>query len=144
VAKEPAKLNDNTEVALPLRNIITMIAGASLATWAYFGIIERLNQIETEQTMMHSDLEQNTEFRIKWPRGEMGSLPADSEQFMLIEHLASELEKLTVEIETGKAPFDQQQKLTLEFYEKRIHNLEDAIEKLKDAQLEIKNGNGSH
>lgn len=144
MAKEPAKLNDNTEVALPLRNIITMIAGASLATWAYFGIIERLNQIETEQTMMHSDLEQNTEFRIKWPRGEMGSLPADSEQFMLIEHLASELEKLTVEIETGKAPFDQQQKLTLEFYEKRIHNLEDAIEKLKDAQLEIKNGNGSH
>jgi len=144
MSDQPAKLNDSTELALPLRNIITMIAGASLATWAYFGIIERLNQIETEQTMMQSDLEQNTEFRIKWPRGEMGSLPADSEQFMLIEHLASELEKLTTEIETGKAPFDQQQKLTLEFYEKRIHNLEDAIEKLKDAQLEIKNGNGSH
>lgn len=144
MADQPAKLNESTEVALPLRNIITMIAGASLATWAYFGIIERLNQIETEQTMMQADLEMNTEFRIKWPRGEMGSLPADNEQFMLIEHLASELEKLTNEIESGKAPFDQQQKLTLEFYEKRINNLEEAIEKLKDAQLEIKNGNGSH
>ena len=134
------KLSDNTEVALPLRNMISLIAGASIATWAYFGIVERLNTIETNITMMEADLEQNTDFRIKWPRGEMGSLPADNEQFMLIEHLASELEKLTSEIENGNAPYDQQQKLTLEFFEKRIHNLEDAIEKLKDAQLEMKNG----
>jgi len=68
---------------------------------------------------MKADLEQNTEFRIKWPRGEMGSLPADSEQFMLIEHLSSELEKLTTEIEEGRAPFDQQQALTLDFYKQR-------------------------
>ena len=135
------KLSDNTEVALPLRNMLSLIAGASLATWAYFGVVERLNTIETNITMMEADLQQNTEFRIKWPRGEMGSLPADNEQFMLIEHLASELEKLTSEIENGNAPYDQQQKLTLEFFEKRIHNLEDAIEKLKDAQLEMKNGN---
>ena len=135
------KLSDNTEVALPLRNMISLIAGASLATWAYFGIVERLNTIETNHTMMQADVTQNTDFRIKWPRGEMGSLPADNEQFMLIEHLASELEKLTSEIENGNAPYDQQQKLTLEFFEKRIHNLEDAIEKLKDAQLEMKNGN---
>jgi hypothetical protein len=108
------------------------VAAASVATWAYFGIIERLNQLETNITMMKSDLEQNTEFRIKWPRGEMGSLPADSEQFMLIEHIASELEKLQNEIEDGKAPYDQQQKLTLEFYEKRITNLEDNIEKLRN------------
>jgi hypothetical protein len=85
--------------------------------------------------MMQADLEQNTEFRIKWPRGEMGSLPADSEQFMLIEHLASELEKLQTDIESGKAPFDQQQKLTLDFYERRITSLEESIEKLR---------NGSH
>ena len=136
-----AKLSDNTEVALPLRNMLSLIAGASIATWAYFGIVERLNTIETNITMMEADLQQNTEFRIKWPRGEMGSLPADNEQFMLIEHLATELEKLTSEIENGNAPYDQQQKLTLEFFEKRIHNLEDAIEKLKDAQLEMKNGN---
>ena len=128
----PAKLNENTEVALPLRNIISMVAAASLATWAYFGIIERLNQIETGITMMRSDVEHNSEFRIKWPRGEMGSLPADLEQYMLIEHLAGELEKLQVNIESGKAPFDQQQKLTLDFYEKRISNLEQNIEKLRN------------
>ena len=126
-----AKLSDNTEVSLPLRNMISLIAGASVATWAYFGIVERLNQIETQQTMMIADLEMNTEFRIKWPRGEMGSLPADNEQFMMIEHLAGELDKLTEEIEEGRAPFDQQQKLTLEFYEKRIMNLEDNLEKLR-------------
>ena len=126
------KLSDNTEVALPLRNIISMIAAASVATWAYFGIIERLNQIETNITMMKSDLEQNTEFRIKWPIGEMGSLPADSEQFMLIEHIARELEALATEIEEGRAPYDQQQKLTLEFYEKRISTLEAHIEKLRN------------
>ena len=126
------KVNGNTEVALPLRNIISMIAAASIATWAYFGIVERLNQIETNITMMQADLEFNTEFRIKWPRGEMGSLPADSEQFMLIEHLATELERLQVEIEEGRAPYDQQQKLTLEFYEKRISNLEENLEKLRN------------
>ena len=127
-----AKLSENTEVALPLRNIISMVAAARLAKWAYFGLIERLNTLETNQTMMQSDLEQNTEFRIKWPRGEMGSLPADSEQFMLIEHLATELEKLQNEIEGGKAPYDQQQKLTLEFYEKRITNLEENLEKMRN------------
>ena len=125
-----AKLSENTEVALPLRNIISMVAAASLATWAYFGIIERLNQIETNITMMESDLEQNTEFRIKWPRGEMGSLPADSEQFMLIEHLADQLDELTSQIDEGRAPHDQQQKLTLEFYEKRIAAIEARIEKM--------------
>jgi len=126
------KISDNTEVALPLRNIISMVAAASVATWAYFGIIERLNKIETSITMMKADLGQNTEFRIKWPRGEMGSLPADSEQFMLIEHIAGELESLTTEIEEGRAPYDQQQKLTLEFYEKRISALEAHIEKLRN------------
>tara|TARA_A200000159_G_C7055853_1_gene228210 strand:+ start:105 stop:524 length:420 start_codon:yes stop_codon:yes gene_type:complete len=137
-----AKISDETEVSLPLRNMISMIAGASLATWAYFGLVERLNKLETNYTMQTADVEMNTEFRIKWPRGEMGSLPADSEQFMLIEHLAGELEKLQEEIETGQAPFDQQQKLTLEFYEKRINSMEEQIEKLKDAQLQIKTQNG--
>ena len=135
-----AKLSENTEVSLPLRNILSMIGAVAIGTWAYFGIIERLNKIETNYTMMSSDVEMNTEFRIKWPRGEMGSLPADSEQFMLIEHLAGELEKLTSEIENGQAPFDQQQKLTLEFYERRINSLEAQIEKLKDMSLEMKNG----
>ena len=138
-----AKISENTEVSLPLRNILSIIAAAAIGTWAYFGIIERLNQIETNITMMSNDTDMNTEFRIKWPRGEMGSLPADSEQFMLIEHLAGELEKLTTEIESGQAPFDQQQKLTLEFYEKRINQLEEANKELMDRLMELKSANGS-
>ena len=125
-----AKLNENTEVALPLRNIISMVAAASLATWAYFGIIERLNTIETNITMMKSNVDHNTELRIKWPRGEMGSLPADAEQFMLIEHIAQQLDELSLQIDEGRAPHDQQQKLTLEFYEKRIAAIEARIEKM--------------
>ena len=126
------KINENSEVALPLRNIISMIVAVAVATWAYFGLIERLNQVETNITLMTTDLEKNTEFRIKWPRGEMGSLPADSEQFMLIEHLAGQLEKLAEDIESGKAPYDQQQALTLEFYEKRISKLEERLDKIKN------------
>ena len=126
------KLNENTEVALPLRNIISMVAAASVATWAYFGIIERLNQIETNITMMEADLGQNTEFRIKWPRGDMGSLPADSEQFMLIEHLSNQLDDLSTLIDEGRAPYDQQQKLTLEFYEKRLSALEENLEMMRN------------
>jgi len=136
-----AKISDDTQVAMPIRNMVSIIVAVAVATWAYFGIIERLNSIETEQTLMSSDLEKNTEFRIKWPRGEMGALPADAEQFMLIEHIAGELEKLTTEIETGKAPFDQQQKLTLEFYETRIQKLETALDALKDRMV---NGQKAH
>ena len=126
------KLSDETNVAMPIRNMVSIIVAVAVATWAYFGIIERLNKLETDITLMSSDLEKNTEFRIKWPRGEMGSLPADAEQFMLIEHLAGQLEKLTKNIETGKAPYDQQQKLTLDFYKQRIEKLEGDIDKLKD------------
>ena len=128
------KINENSEVSLPLRNIVSMIAAVAVATWGYFGIVERLNQIETNQKLMHSDVVENTEFRIKWPKGEMGSLPADSEQFMLIEHLATQLEKLAEDIESGNAPYDQQQKLTLEFFEKRIGKLEDRIEELRNGE----------
>ena len=136
-----AKINDSTEVALPLRNMISLIAAASIATWAYFGIVERINNLETSTTMMKSDLNFNTEFRIKWPRGEMGSLPADSEQFMMIEHLSEELEKLTVEIESGEAPFDQQQKLQINFMMKRIEALEEAHEKIRNDIMDLIHSN---
>ena len=138
-----AKISDNTEVALPLRNLISMIAGASLATWAYFGIVERLNKIETNITMMKADVERNSEFRIRWPRGEIGSLPADSEQFMLIEALAKEVEKLIVEIESGQAPFDQQQKLQIDFMLKRIENLEATHEKIRNDIMDLIHSNSN-
>ena len=131
------KLNENTELSMPIRNLMAMVVGAAIGTWAYFGIIERLNTIENKFILMEADLGQNTEFRIKWPRGDMGSLPADSEQYMLIEHLAEQLSKLQEQIDEGRAPHDQQQKLTLDFYEKRITNIESQIEKMR-------NGNNSN
>mgnify|MGYP006232065001 FL=1 len=128
------KLNENTELSMPIRNLMAMVVGAAIGTWAYFGIIERLNTIENKFILMEADLGQNTEFRIKWPRGDMGSLPADSEQYMLIEHLAEQLSKLQEQIDEGRAPHDQQQKLTLDFYEKRITNIETQIEKIRNGR----------
>jgi len=128
------KLNENTELSMPIRNLIAMVVGAAIGTWAYFGIIERLNSIENTIILIEADLEQNTEFRIKWPRGEAGSLPADSEQFMLIEHLSEQLAKLQEQIDEGRAPHDQQQKLTLDFYEKRLTNIEEQIEKMRNGK----------
>ena len=126
------KISENTELAMPIRNLIAMVVGAAVGTWAYFGVIERLNTIENKLILMEADLGQNTEFRIKWPRGEMGSLPADSEQFMLIEHLSEQLAKLQEQIDEGRAPHDQQQKLTLDSYEKRLTNIEEQIEKMRN------------
>ena len=136
-------VSDRTKFAMPIRNLISLIASVAVGVWAYFGIIERLNRIETEMILVNSDLVKNTEFRIKWPRCDLGSLPADAEQFMLIEHLSGEFDKLLQNIETGKAPFDQQQALTLDFYKQRIETLEGKVETLKDnvANLKAHNGN---
>ena len=131
------KLSENTELSMPIRNLIAMVVGAAIGTWAYFGIIERLNTIENKLIMTEADLGMNTEFRIKWPRGEMGSLPADSEQFMLIEHLAAELEKLSDNIEQGQAPYDQQQQLTLNFYKDRIEQLENEVKGIRKDMMEM-------
>lgn len=139
----PLNVSDNTKFAMPVRNLISLIVAVAFGVWAYFGIVERLNKIETQMVLFESDLVKNTEFRIKWPRGDLGSLPADAEQFMLIEHLSGEFDKLLNNIETGKAPFDQQQALTLEFYKQRIESLEDHVEKLKDDIASIK-ANGGH
>ena len=135
-----AKISDNTVVATPLRNIISLIAAAAVGTWAYFGVIERLNQIETNITLMNTDLEKNTEFRIKWPRGEMGSLPADSEQFMLIEDLYGSVEKIEENLEQNMT-----NKVNIEFLQKQVEKMLEDIETLKDKNREIvyKNGNGA-
>jgi len=143
MAEAPLNVSDSTKFAMPVRNLISLIIAVAFGVWAYFGIVERLNKIETQMVLFESDLVKNTEFRIKWPRGDLGSLPADAEQFMLIEHLSGEFDKLLTNIETGKAPFDQQQALTLEFYKQRIESLEDHVEKLKDDIASIK-ANGGH
>ena len=133
-------VSDRTKFAMPIRNLISLIASVAVGVWAYFGIIERLNRIETNNILMQADLIKNTEFRIKWPRGELGALPADAEQFMLIEHLSGEFEKLLDNVESGNAPFDRQQALTLDFYRQRIEALESKVEILKDKVAQIKNG----
>jgi len=138
MSEETVRISDQTSIGLPLRNLIGLATAVAIGTWAWFGLQERLNKLETNQILMQKSVEQNENFRIKWPRGELGALPADAEQFMLLEHLAKEFAKLQVIIETGKAPYDQQQALTLDFFKQRIENLERHVESLKDKQAEMK------
>ena len=93
------KISDNTSVSMPMRNLLSILGATALGVWAYFGVIERLNNIETNGKLMIADVEKNTEFRIKWPRGEMGSLPADAQQDMLIEFMATQIEAMQEEME---------------------------------------------
>ena len=93
------KVSDNTSVSMPMRNLISILGATALGVWAYFGVIERLNNIETQGKLMLADVDKNTEFRIKWPRGEMGSLPADSQQDMLIEFMSTQIEAMQEEME---------------------------------------------
>lgn len=131
------KINENTNVALPIRNLIGIVAAVAMGVWAYFGIIEKLNSHSTTLQLMESDLEKNTEFRIKWPRGQLGSLPADSEQFMLIEDLYKQVEKLQATQEMNMT-----NKVNIEFLQKQMEKALKDIEKLKDKQREFANGNG--
>ena len=96
------KISDNTAISMPMRNLISILAAVGIGVWAYFGIIERLNTLETDNTLMKSDLEKAVEFSIKWPRGELGSLPADSEQFLLIESLLTDVEDIQNEIKESR------------------------------------------
>ena len=121
------KLSDNTSVAMPVRNLISIVAAVAVGVWAYFGVIERINNLETRSTLAEADLEKNTEFRIKWPRGEMGSLPADNEQFMLIEHIAGQVEKHTEQLEGG-----MHNKVNIEFLKEQVLKLQADVEQLKD------------
>ena len=130
------KIRESSSVDLSLKNLISIIASVAIAVWAYFGIIERLNNIETNYKLMSSDLEKNTEFRIKWPLGELGSLPADSEQFMLIEHIAGQIEKHTKMLEGG-----MHNKVNIEFLSKQVDKLLADVEKLKDG---LRKANGTH
>jgi len=137
---KPLKISEEAAVQMPMKTVASLIGLVAIGTWAYFGVIETQNQHNTRLQLMESDLEKNTEFRIKWPRGLMGSLPADSEQFMLIEDLYKTTEKLTINQEMNTS-----NKLRIEFMEKQITKMLDDIEKLKDQNREIKytNGNGS-
>ena len=120
-------LSDNTAISMPMRNLISILGAVGIGVWAYFGIIERLNSLETRATLSEADLEKNTEFRIKWPRGEMGSLPADSEQFMLIEHIAEQVENHTKQLEGG-----MHNKVNIDFLKNQVEKIASDVELLKD------------
>ena len=129
------KVSDNTAISMPMRNLLSILAAVGVGVWAYFGVIERLNNVETNYKLVINDLEKNTDFRIKWPRGELGSLPADSEQFMLIEHMAGQIEKHTEQLEGG-----MYNKVNIEFLSKQVEKLLMDVEKLKDKIRQ----NGTH
>jgi hypothetical protein len=135
------KISEEAKVSMPMKTVASLIGMVAIGTWAYFGVIETQNKISTRLELMEKDLTENTDFRIKWPRGQLGSLPADSEQFMLIEDLYKQVEKLQVQQESG-----MHNKVNIEFLQKQVEKLLDDVEKLKDANREIKytNGNGNH
>ena len=96
------RVSDNTAISMPMRNLLSILAAVAIGEWAYFGVIERLNKLETDNTLIQKDLDQAVEFSIKWPRGELGSLPADSEQFLLIESLLTDVEDIQNEIKESR------------------------------------------
>ena len=96
------KVSESTSVDMPIKNLISIIGAVAIGVWAYFGIIERINQLETDNHLIKKDLDQAVQFSIKWPRGELGSLPADSEQFLLIESLLTDVEDIQTEIKESR------------------------------------------
>ena len=130
------KLSDSTSISMPARNLISIVAAVAVGVWSYFGIVERLNTLETSRQLMESDLEKAVEFSVKWPRGELGALPADSEQFMLIEYMDGEITKMKEQLEAGI-----HNKVNIEFLKEQVSKLQDDVEKLKDKVRE-QNGVG--
>ena len=147
------KISDNTSVAMPMRNLITIIGAVGVGVWAYFGVIERLNQLETSKEIMLKDIEsqveridndvkglvdgdiaQNNEFRIKWPRGDLGSPPADSEQYMLIEFLSGQVEAIQEQLESM-----MNNKVNITRLQPDMEKALNDIEELKD---KLREGNG--
>ena len=130
------KVSDNTAISMPMRNLLSILGAVGIGVWSYFGVIERLNNIETQGKLMLSDVEKNTEFRIKWPRGEMGSLPADSQQDMLIEFMATQLEGMANEMESMMS-----NTVNIKRSQQDIEKLITDVEKLKD---KLRETNGSN
>ena len=138
MSKKPLNISEEAAVQMPMKTVASLIALVAIGTWAYFGLHESLNQAKTRLELMNADVESNTEFRIKWPRGQMGSLPADSEQYMMIEDLYKTTERLTKHIESMAL-----NKVNIEFLTKQMDKVLIDIEKLKDANRDLgyKNGN---
>ena len=130
------KVSDNTSIDMPIRNLLSIVIAVAIGVWAYFGVIARVTTIETSLVLAEKDLEKNTEFRIKWPRGEMGTLPADSEQYMLIEFMAEQLESMQTEMESMMS-----NTVNINFLKDQVSKLQSDVEQLKD---KVRNNGTSH
>ena len=131
------KVSSNTSVDMPLKNLIGIVCSVAVGVWAYFGIIERLNTLETDNHLIKKDLDQAVEFSIKWPRGELGSLPADSEQFLLIESLLTDVEDIQTEIKESR-----HNAVNILRLQKDVDKILEQIETIKD-KVRKNNGNSS-
>ena len=131
------KISEEAAVQMPMKTVASLICMVAIGTWAYFGIIETQNKLSTQVELMSKDLIENTDFRIKWPRGQLGSLPADSEQFMMIEDLYKSTDKLNAHIESMAL-----NKVNIEFLRKQMDKVLEDIEKLKDQNREMHYKNG--
>ena len=140
MSKKPLNIGEEVAVQMPMKTVASLIIIVALGTMGYFQIIERLNVADTRIQIMEKDLEENTEFRIKWPRGQLGSLPADSEQFMMIEDLYKTTDKLNKHIESMAL-----NKVNIEFLRKQMDKVLEDIEKLKDQNRDMHyKTNGGH
>ena len=139
MSNKPLKISEEAAVQMPMKTVASLIVIVALGTMGYFQIIERLNVADTRLQIMEKDLEENTEFRIKWPRGQLGSLPADSEQYMMLEDLYKTTDKLNKHIESMAL-----NKVNIEFLTKQMDKVLEDIESLKDKarDMHYKNGNG--
>ena len=122
---------------MPMKTVFSLIAMVAIGTWAYFGIIENQNRMSTQLEIMNKDLEMNTEFRIKWPRGMLGSLPADSEQYMMLEDLYKTTDRINKQIESM-----MHNRINIDFLSKQMEKVLIDIEELKDSNREIHYKNG--
>ena len=134
---KPLKISDEARVQMPMKTVASLISLVAIGTWAFFGIQEKLNQNATKLQIMEKDLVENTEFRIKWPRGLLGSLPADSEQYMLIEELYKQVDKIQIRVDGM-----MHNEVNIEALTKAVNKLQSDVEKLKDKQRSFANGNG--
>ena len=139
MSNKPLNIGEEARVQMPMKTVASLIVIVAMGVWGYFGIVEKLNQHSTRLELMEKDLTENTDFRIKWPRGQLGSLPADSEQFMMIEDLYKTTDKLNKHIENMAL-----NKVNIEFLRKQMDKVLTDIEKLKDANREIGYKNGSY
>ena len=131
------KLSDNTPVSMPMRNLLSIIAAVAIGVWAYFGVVETLNKHSTTLELMEKDLNQNTEFRIKYPRGDLGQSSGESELFMLVEHIAGIVEDMGEEIKSMR-----NNAVNIEFLQKQVEKLQITLEKIQEEHRNIKVQNG--